>query len=258
METSISALLVTNDSQSLFLAERTLDAHSIERVTCTTGLAALDALKARSFDLLILDIGMPGSSELLASQFTDQKNCLSTVIGLVRDPTTLSETVRKRVHYVLQQPFTVELITRTLKTAYGLMIMDKRTSFRLPVRITAKAEYQKDYEKYPLKNAVLTDISQTGLCLKTGILIPKDSTVFIDFQIPGIPTVIHATGTVIWHDAFGQAGIQFRFIPPQEFKCLRDWLNAKCPWNSELVSKPPGYRTVLAPQLDRTELRAKS
>jgi DNA-binding NarL/FixJ family response regulator len=258
METSLSALLVTSDSQSLFLAERTLDAYSIERVTCSTGLAALDALRARTFDLLVLDVGMPGSSELLDSQLKDNKNCPSTVIALTQDPKTVTETVRKRVHYVLQQPFTVDMIARTLKTAYGLIAIDKRTSFRLPVRIAAAAEYQKSGQKYPLKTAMLTDISQTGMCLKSDILIPKESTVFVNFQIPGVPTVIHAIGTVIWHDAFGQAGIQFRFIPPQEFRVLRDWLNAKCPWNSELVSKEPAYRMVLAPESARTERTAKS
>jgi hypothetical protein len=41
----------------------------------------------------------------------------------------------------------------------------------------------------------------------------------------------------MWNDQHGQAGVQFRFIAPEEFKLLRNWLTTKCPWDNELLPK---------------------
>ena len=61
---SPSILVVDDDPVIVELVAETLTSSGMDATTCTDGLAALELLRAGSFDLVILDIMMPGASGL--------------------------------------------------------------------------------------------------------------------------------------------------------------------------------------------------
>jgi CheY-like chemotaxis protein len=246
MEAAFSAFLLSRDPQSLSITKQTCQTYGIQTTACSTGLSALEVLKRRTFDLLVLDLDMATSAELLELQASHRCNHARDVIVLTEKSQAMSAPLHQRVRNVLQKPFTSDAMAKALKAAYSLIVLEKRVTFRCAVRIHVSAWYWKDYFKQPLPNAMVLDLSQRGLRLKTEIDIPKDTTVFVDLQLPGTMDQIHVTGKVIWSDPHGRAGVQFG-LAPQEFAKLRNWLNAHCPWNSELAAPARSTTKVAEP-----------
>jgi CheY-like chemotaxis protein len=240
METALSAFLLSTDPQSLSVAKHTFDQYAVRTTTCRTYSEAFETLKHKRFDLFVLDFDLRGVAELLSSQTLNCLSQTSSVIALTAASAPLSDSLRKRARYSLNKPLTAEALAGTLQSMYRLMFMEKRAYFRCAVRIPASAAYQQNFIRQPLENAVLQDLSQNGLCLNTGGVLPQGVKTFVDFELPGTADQIHVIGNVIWSDR-GRSGIQFSSVPSNEFDKLRCWLNTRCPWTPELMGKtiPP-------------------
>jgi CheY-like chemotaxis protein len=237
MQAPLTALLLGNDDQSVKIIESTFEEYNVSTHFCQDSLTAQIAARQEKFDLLMLDFDEPGASELLDFRPTDLWGYPSVVIAIVSNPATIKQALSKRIHFTLQKPFTPDLVARTLKAGYSLIVNAKRTAFRHSVRIAASGTFLEQNLRYPLENITLHDISQTGLCLQAENSVPKDATIFIDFGLPESCIPISIIGKVMWSDAKGRVGVQFRFIPPLEHKQLRDWLSECCPWDVELTPK---------------------
>ena len=61
---------------------------------------------------------------------------------------------------------------------------EKRAAFRHTVCIPANAGYLGHNVRRPLENARVQDISTTGLCIQSDSIVPKDSVLLVDFELP--------------------------------------------------------------------------
>jgi CheY-like chemotaxis protein len=238
MEAVLSAFLLSTDPQSLFVVKHTFEQYAIRTTHCGACATAFEMLKQKKFDLFVLDFDLRGMGELLSSQALNCVTRTSNVIALTATSSSLSDALCRRARYVLDKPLTVEAMAGTLQSMYRLIFLEKRAYFRCAVRINASASYQWNFIRRPLEDAVLMDVSQNGLCLHTGEVLPQGAKAFVDFELPGTLDPIHVTGNVIWSDR-GRTGIQFSSVPTKELVTLRRWLNARCPWTPEL----PGNAT---------------
>jgi len=238
MENALSAFVLSSDPQALFAAKKMLLTYGIRTAFSRTSAESFAALKQKRFDLFILDYDLRGAADLLQAAFTGGYGHARNVVVFASDSGLLVQALHKQVKYVLHKPIVEGLVSKTLKTVYSHIILEKRAYFRCPVRIDASAAYQEKWLKQPPADAVVEDISQAGLRLRTSICIPKGATAFVDFQLPETADRIHVVGNVMWNDRKGTAGIQYRYVKPDDLWKLRDWLNARCPWTSALVPKP--------------------
>ncbi|HWF06078.1 MAG TPA: PilZ domain-containing protein [Candidatus Angelobacter sp.] len=234
MQAPLTALLLCNDTQALQVIDRTFEDYSVSTFFCMNGPTAAVSANQRKFDLLMLDFDEPGATDLIDFRATDVWGYPSVVIAMASDPESMKDVLHKRVHFTLQKPFTPALMANTLKAGYSLIVHEKRTSFRHPVRMQATASYLDGSARLPIENAMVQDISQTGLRLQSDSTVPKDAVVFVDFKLPENQTTISLIGKAMWSDTQGRAGIQFRFVTPLELKNLRDWLTGQSPWDAEL------------------------
>jgi hypothetical protein len=155
----------------------------------------------------------------------------------------------KRIHFAVRKPVRDDAMTQVLTSACTLILIEKRVSFRHAVMINADAWVVNNGAKRPLPGTICLDVSHTGLCIRTGLVLTKDATVFVDFCLPGSEECIHTIGIVVWSDPHRQAGIRFRYVSPREFKRLRAYLNAKYPW-SETLAMIPEYQRANQVQFD--------
>ncbi|HZU29499.1 MAG TPA: PilZ domain-containing protein [Candidatus Angelobacter sp.] len=244
MQAPLTALLLCNEAQSLKTIESTFAEYSVETHYCQDSLAAQVAARQQKFDLLMIDFDEPGTAELLDFHPTDLWGYPSIVVAISSNPATIKQALSKRIHFTLQKPFSPDLVARTLKAGYSLIVNAKRTAFRHSVHIPASGTFLEQDLRHPLENVTLQDISQTGLCLQAENNVPKDATIFVDFGLPEADASISVIGKVMWSDAKGRVGVQFRFIPPLEHKQLRDWLSECCPWDVELTPKAHAMDTA--------------
>jgi CheY-like chemotaxis protein len=249
VESVLSAFLLSTDPQSLFVAKYTFDQYAVRTTTCRTYAEAFETLKRKKFDLFVLDFDLRGIAELLSSQALNCLNRTGTLIALTAASSSLSDALRKRARYTLDKPLTVDAMAGTLQSVYRLIFLEKRTYFRCAVRVSASASYQRNFRRQPLESATLQDLSQKGLCLNTGEVLPQGARTFIDFRLPGTEDQIHVIGNVMWSER-GRTGVQFSSVPSDELDKLRRWLNTRCPWTPELTSKAiasPARRHDAAP-----------
>jgi CheY-like chemotaxis protein len=234
MQIPLTALLLCNDTQALGTIERILEDYGIPTFFCQNSKAAQSSLNRRKFDLVVLDFDEPGAEELVDFHAMDSRGIPSVLIVLANDPGALKQVLRRRVHFTMQKPVIGDLIVRTLKAAYSKIVAEKRISFRHAARIKADASVLDENTRRPLGPTLIHDVSHTGLGLQTESTIPRDSTIFVDFELPEEGEQIHTIGKVIWADAQGHLGVQFRFIAPLELRSLQAWLGAHYPWDVEL------------------------
>src|SRR5579864_2113621 len=128
---SYSALLVSNDPGILSVTQRVLEEYGFQVNRVATSAAAEQAIRSVRFDLAIYDNDVPGALQLAGSHSTI---AAKMAFALMRRQ-TVKEANGKQVHFIIQKPFTTDLITRSLRAAFGTMLRQKRRSFRHPVQI---------------------------------------------------------------------------------------------------------------------------
>jgi hypothetical protein len=234
MATALSALLVSGCYQSLVTGTRACEAHNIHTNICSASVDALETLKQKKFELLILDFDLGGAEGLLASQAKGFQGCPLTVVGLSANTHSIAEGDLNSVPYWVAKPFSEELMARTLRAAYTTILLQRRSSFRHSVTIDASVVWDHNGRQWTLPGTTIVDVSQTGLGIACEIALPQGATASVDFQLPGTDQMIHAIGTVMW-SANGMTGLQFTSIPSHQCRILRVWLDAQCPWQTQLA-----------------------
>lgn len=238
-----SALLVSADPGSLAVTQKILEKYGLRVKVVASAQSADQLIKTTKFDLGVFDHDLPEALNLVAGRATsaNPKMIFALVSGA-----QLNDIRGRRVHFVVQKPFTADLFARSLRAAYGTMIRERRLGYRHLVRIKPVAcELIQDRGNQTLKSSTILDISQTGMCIQTLEILPQGVSLQIDFQLPESRELIHATGSVMWTRASGRTGIRFIHVPPPEQKSLTAWLDSMLPYEMEAIPRaapPPSAR----------------
>src|SRR2546426_12791395 len=114
-----SALLVCGDPGPLGVIHKVLDEHGVSVKVAATTCAATQLMKPARFDLAILDNDVPGALDLAALRVaTTMPKMVFAIVRSVKE----KEIQDKRVHFVVQKPFTPDLFSRSVRAAYGPML----------------------------------------------------------------------------------------------------------------------------------------
>ncbi len=234
-----SALVVCSDPGPLGVMQRVLEEHGVSIKVAATVPAADHLMKPSKFDMAILDNDVPGALELapLKVAITTPKMIFAIVRGVKE-----GEVRDKRVHFIVQKPFTFDLFSRSVKAAYGPMLRERRAGYRHSVKIAPMScLLTHDNGQRTLAKSTILDLSQTGFCLQTTEMLPQHASVRIEFQLPDNSALVHAVGSVMWSKAPGKTGVRFTNIPVAERSSLNAWLESVLPHEAESVSRqmPP-------------------
>jgi len=231
--------------------QRVLEEHGVSVKVAATVPAADHLMKPSKFDMAILDCDVPGALELapLKVAITTPKMIFAIVRGVKE-----SEVRDKRVHFIVQKPFTFDLFSRSVKAAYGPMLRERRAGYRHRVQIVPVAcTITHDAEQRTLPRVTILDLSQTGYCLQTNEIPPQHATVRIEFQLPDNSALIHASGSVMWTQASGRTGVKFSNIPVAERASLNAWLESILPHDADSIPRqmPPPRQEPRIAELTR-------
>jgi hypothetical protein len=235
MQSPFTALLLSREALTVETMDNTFDAFGIDADLCLSAPTAQRLLTEREFDLLVLDFDTKGATNVLDFQGNGAHTLPSAVIAIMHELSAV-KTNPKRVCFEVQKPFTADLMAKTLKAAYSHILKEKRATLRHAVAVEASAKFTDKGERRVL-SGVITDISETGMCIKTADPLPVQTTVRIAFKLPETRNRVHPTCNVTWSDAEGNASICFQSIPALEQRDLQRWLDARCPWDPELIPR---------------------
>ena len=237
MQAFFSALLVSGDASVVSAASRILGEQGFAIQSAATAPAAHELTRRNRFDLALYDQDTPGALELAAQSYP----CLPTiVIAMLRTP-KISEVAGKRVHFILQKPFTLDLLARCSRAANGFIMSEKRATFRHNVRIVpTSVNVVHSGAAQPLKDVVIANLSHHGMCMETRQTVPQGAILQVNFSLPGnTPGAVTLKAVAVWVHGTGRVGLKFVDLPGDQQNTLSNWLNSMLPWNRETNSKVP-------------------
>src|SRR5258708_6034377 len=232
MQQPFTALFLSREALTVGTMDKVFDDFGIDADLCLSAPTAKKLLQERPFDLLVLDFESRGAMEVLNFDAGKAQKQPSAVIAITRGASPLEKAQCKRVCFEVQKPFTADLMAKTLKVAYSLILKKKRAGFRHKVDIRASASFTDGGgEKRLLSGTVISDISETGMRIKTSEVLPLQAAISLDFKLPETSNQLHTICNIVWSDPEGHLGVRFQFIPPLEQRDLQRWMDARCPWD---------------------------
>lgn len=125
-------------------------------------------------------------------------------------------------HFILQQPLSVDLITRSLRAARNLMLQEKRRFFRYPVdfavTLTSSGEELR---------ARCSNVSAGGMALRAHEVLTSTWAGKVRFELPERGGVIDAKAEVAWMLPDKTAGLRFTMIDDKLRTKLEQWISAR-------------------------------
>lgn len=216
----LDGLLFTNDADVVCIMNEILGSFAIKTAVCRELDFALDAVTHRRLDAVIVDWdGTFDPTRIVRATRKSSPNSTSTIVALVNRQ---SETHALLVgaNFMIYKPTDMEHAKRCMRAAYGTMLQNRRRSARVAVDLAVVARIVESGEI----GARITDLSVGGLALQCSRPCPIDGEVLAQFELPGVPGVIHATGKIVNANSTGRAGVRFSFIPEEDRSLLEGWL----------------------------------
>jgi hypothetical protein len=235
MQQAFTALLLSREALTVDTMDKVFHDLGISADLSLSASTAKRLLQERPFDLLVLDFDSPEAMEVMNFDGSNAQKQPTAVIAITRGASPLKKAQTKRVCFEVQKPFTAALMGKTLKVAYSLIVKNKRATFRHEVAIYASANLTDNSgAKRMLPGTLITDISETGMRIKTAEALPLQTAISLDFKLPETRSQLHTSCIVTRSDADGYAGVRFQFIPLLEQRELQRWMDSRCPWDAEL------------------------
>jgi CheY-like chemotaxis protein len=230
----LSALLLCSEPGTLGVTQKVLEDFGVVVRVAANAPAADQLMKRVRFDLGVLDCDVPGAFQLAGPE---SSHAPKMIFGLVRALKT--DGLRgKRIHFVVQKPFSADLFGKSLRAAYGSMLRERRAAFRHPVDIhPSSCLLIQENGQRNVSHTKISDISQTGLCLEAREMLPQGASLQIKFPVPDSKDTVELTGVVMWNQQSGKTGVRFTRVEAGEQKKLNAWLESILPYDAELVTR---------------------
>jgi len=217
----LDGLLLTRDAQVLCILKEVLERFTIKTEVCTELDTALDALRHRRLDAVIVDWNDAYDSILvLRTTRTSAPNSRSTIVAIVDGGSEMQAALQGGANFLIHKPSNLDHVIRCLRAAYGTILQERRRAARCPVDIPVLAKVAEVGQVV----AKISDLSIGGLALQCKKPLDIDRMVSLGFLLPATDQLIHVTGKVVNTDGKSRAGIWFSPLPPYELNVLEGWL----------------------------------
>jgi len=227
LQNIFSALLLSKDACSLYVAGKVFEEYGVELKTAISAQELEEQMRRRRVDMALVDFDLPEGGQVACLDLSTRWRGVTIVLRGRQNIMMLD----KRVHLVVPKPLTVDLMSRSVKALYSTMATRKLLTYRHPV--TLKLLYPSllyHGVQRPVERATVLNLSQTGLCFSAPVSLPPGAIVNANLPLPESKESVNISGTVVWSDASGRAGVQFQHLSLFERRKLREHLNPRFPW----------------------------
>ncbi len=214
------ALLISKDTVAIRELSDGMQQFAIAPELCEDVSLAVRLLNRKRFEAVIIDLADEPTDEILQRIRHSPSN--STAVTFVLSDSGRSAAFPIQPNFVMQKPLSAGVVGRTLKAAFGLIVRERRRSFRCPV--TAHATV---YNNGAQCACNLVNVSEGGLALSEMPALAPGSQVKVRFALPGHTVCVNLEAEICWYDQNGRAGLRTVAIAPDHRSLLQEWLTAK-------------------------------
>jgi CheY-like chemotaxis protein len=213
------SLIVSRDPEILGLLNALMSEIDMAVEVVSELPKAIQSLKDRRYDALIVDCDQDKDGfELLMKVREEERNQKLLAVGITSDVAANQAVFDSGATFVLNKPLPVEDARRILKITNGVITRAVRRFMRLPVDSLAIVSVDDRQE------GIILNISQKGLAVQATDPLTVGQMVYVSFLLPDTFNLIEGAMQVMWIDASGRAGLEFRALEDREQEMLSDWV----------------------------------
>jgi PilZ domain-containing protein len=226
-----SALLLSKDGCSLYVAGKVFGEYGVELNTALSAREFEEKIRSRRLDLAVVDGDDPEAGRVTCLGPSSRWNGISILLRGNRRMTVDGQ----RIHLIVPKPLRADLFSRGIKAVYSAMARHRLLTYRHPVTLRLLyARLLHHGKQRPVERATVLNLSQTGLCVSAPFSLPKGALVSANLPLPESADSVNISGTIMWSDASGRAGVQFHQLSTFERRKLEETLNRRLPWRLDL------------------------
>ena len=216
------ALLISQDGSALKQCSRALQTMSLYPQVCGSTTAAMHLLNTKKFDAVIVDLQLGEQSGRLLDELHVSSSNRTAVAFAIGASDNSTATYRKKATFVFERPLCMTSMLATLKSAYGLILRERRRYFRCPISVPVMINRR----AMPDIHCYSVNISEGGMALSNLVPITPGETVHVEFTLPGHKRTFSTESTVRWSKT-GRCGIRFVSLTEECQYEIQEWLAKK-------------------------------
>lgn len=213
-------LLVCNDTAVIEHLRENMQQLAIATEVCVQTDMALRLLNLKKFEGVIVDFGLDKADQILEQIRLSPSNRTAVTFAITDPGSTTGLAVQP--NFLMEKPLSPASVGRTLKAAFGMIVRERRRSFRCPVQLPAEIEANGQRS-----DCTLVNISEGGMAITQAPPLKPGTTVRVLFTLPGEPIRFKIEAEVCWYDEKGRGGLRSLLIPSEQKSMLQVWLAAK-------------------------------
>ena len=213
-------LLVCDDSIAIQHLTEGMQHLAIATEVCPEVGMALRLLNRKKFEAIIIDLGLTEADQVLGQVRLSPSN--RTAVTFAIADTGRPARVEIPANFLIEKPLSTDSVGRILKAAFGLIVRERRRSFRCPTEISATLVTNADEVHCRLVN-----ISEGGLAITGSPALKAGTQVSVLFMLPEQAPRFRIEAEICWRDESGRAGLRSLMIPSEQRPVLQRWLAAR-------------------------------
>jgi CheY-like chemotaxis protein len=216
------AFVVSTDPVTIQQVSHALQELSVSPDVCQEVPASLHLLNRRKFDAVIVDLQLGEQSGLILDEVRLSPSNRTAVTFAISSDADATAVFRKKASFVLERPLSAQAVRTTLKSAYGLILRERRRYFRCPLSIPIVILRR----TLPEVRCTSVNISDGGMAVSTFVPLSPGEEVRAQFTLPDNETPFIVESRICWWKA-DHLGVRFVSFSPERKTELQDWLSRK-------------------------------
>jgi CheY-like chemotaxis protein len=218
-----AALVVSPDSIASAQISDVFREHALCVEVSDDVCSALNRLGRRKFEAVVVDSCAASQTAVLQQIHASASNRKAVTFAVTSGKDDTTRALSEGFSFVLERPLTPDLISHTLRVAYGMIVRERRRYFRCPISIPVVFKRKTTPEIF----GRTLNISENGMALRTSALLQPGCEGTAQFTLPDLDREIRAECKVRWSGKNGEAGLSFLFLPYDTGSELQAWLAQK-------------------------------
>ena len=220
----LEALLLTRDPQAVRTVAFTLDALDVDLQACSSVEESLPIINRHRFDTVLVDCDDAAHApQILQAIRASKVNRNSIVLALLSDQTTVQQAYQIGANFALDKPVSAEQLTRSMRAAQGLIMLDRR-GHRRNLHGASGAILVDTAIELPV---TVTSISESGVSIECARQLDEGGAAKLRILLPGSKKPLELKGEIIWTTIEGRAGIRFQILPLETKHELETWIEKR-------------------------------
>ena len=214
-------LIVSNDALAIEQITDSLQRFALFPEECPKASLALERLNQAKFEAVIVDLRLGNQAGAILQAVRDSPSNKHAVVFTVSDShAEATGAFRAGSTFVLLRPLSAGLINLSLKTAYGLIVRERRRYFRCPVEVPVAILRA----ALPTVHGRSVNVSEGGMSIAPDDSLGSGEPVQLQFALPGDEFQFVVEAAVCWASE-QQIGMRFTFFSPHLASRLQEWLS---------------------------------